>query len=94
METNCPSITTWDCFAFPQTEEKHWKEEVLSHYPGKVMNVGAHMPGIKLMMQNEEGQYGNAVCALMYEGHMLIYDPQKDILEWVLMRGISALLML
>ena len=48
------------------------------------------MPGLKLMMQNEEGWYGNATHALMYEGYMLVYDPQKDISQWVPMRGVSA----
>ena len=86
------SITTWDHFAFPQTEEKHWKEECLSYYPGRVVNVRARMPGIKLTMQNKEGLYDNSAHALMYEGHMLIYDPQKNISQWVPMRGISAVL--
>ena len=90
MVIHRPSITAWDHFTFPQSEEKHWKEEVLSHYLGKVVNVRACMPGIKLIMQNEEGQYGNTTCTLMYEGHMLIYYLQKDVSEWVPMRGISA----
>ena len=85
-----PSTMAWDRFAFPQTKEKHWKEEVLLHYPGKVLDVGAHMPGFKLMMQNEEGHYGNATHALKFEGHMLIYDPQKDVSQWVPVRGVST----
>ena len=84
------STMVWDRFAFPQTEEKHWKEEVLLHYPGKVLDMGARMPGFKLMMQNEEGHYGNATHALKFEGHMLIYDPQKDASQWVPVRGVSA----
>ena len=47
--------------------------------PGKVVNLGAHMPGIKLVMQNDEGQYGESAHALMYEGHMLIYHLHKNI---------------
>ena len=92
MVTCHPSTTVWDTFAFPQNEEKHWKEEVLSYYPGIVVDVGAHMLGIKVMMQNEEGHYGNAACALKYEGHMVIYDPQKDVSQWVPVRGVSTLL--
>ena len=88
MVTHHPSITVWDHLTFPQTEEKHWKEEVLSHYPGKVVDVRAHMPRIKLMMQNEEGQYGNTAHTLKYRGHMLIYDLQKDVSQWVLLRGV------
>ena len=31
------------------------------------------------------------ICsALMYEGHMLIYDPGRNSLEWVPMRGVSS----
>ena len=90
MATHHPLTTAWDRFAFPQNEEKHWKEEILSHYLGKVVDVRAHMPGIKLMMQNEEGSYGNTAHTLKYEGHMLIYNPQKDVSQWVPVRGVSA----
>ena len=89
VATHHPSTTVWDRFTFPQTEEKHWKEEVLLHYPGKVLDVGARMPGFKLMMQNEEGHYRNTAHALKFEGHMLIYDPQ-DISQWVPVRGVST----
>ena len=44
------------------------------------------------MMQNEEECYGNAVHALKFEGHIFIYDPQKDISQWVPVRGVSATL--
>ena len=92
--THRPSTTVCNRFVFPQNEEKHWKEEVLSHYPGKVLDVGAHMPEFKLMMQNEEGHCGNAACTLKYKGHMLIYSPQKDISQWVPVRGVSTSLTL
>ena len=90
VATHHLSTMAWDRFAFPQTEERHWKEEVLSHYPGKVLDVEACMPGFKLMMQNEEGHYGNTAYTLKFEGHMFIYDPQKDISQWVPVRGVSA----
>ena len=37
-----------------------------------------------------KGHYGNATHILKYEGHMLIYDPQKDVSQWVPVRGVSA----
>ena len=64
-------------------------EEVLLHYPGKILDVGAHMPGFKIMLQNKEGLYGNATHTLKLEGHMLIYNPQKDSTQWVPKWGIS-----
>ena len=86
------SVTAWDSFTFPQAEEEHWKEECLSYYPGKVVNIGTHMPGIRLVVQNAEGRCGTPACVLMYEGHMLIYDPGRNLSEWVPMRGMSSLL--
>ena len=93
VATHCWYTMAWDRFTYPQTKEKHWKEEVLLHYPRKVLDVRACMPGFKLMMQNEEGHYGNATNALKFKGHMFIYDPQKDISQWVLVQGVSASLM-
>ena len=59
---------------------------MLSHYPGKSFDIGASMPGFQLMMQNEEGHYSIATHALKFEGLMFIYDPQRDIFQWVLVR--------
>ena len=84
-----PSTTAWDRFAFPQTNQKYWQEEVLSHYAGKVLNISVHMPGFQLMLQNEDRWYGNATHALKFEGSMFIYDPQRDISQWVLVWGVS-----
>ena len=90
--TRNPSSMAWDRFAFLPTKEKHWQEEVQLHYPGKTLNVGTCMPGFQLMLQNEEGYYGIATHALKFEGHMIIYDPQRDISQWVPVRGTSATL--
>ena len=92
VATRHPSAMAWDRFAFPPEEEKHWQEVVLSHYPGKVLDISTSMAGFKLMLQNEEGCYGNTTCALKFEGHMFIYDPQRDISQWVPVRGTSATL--
>ena len=51
-----PSLTMWDSFMFPQVKEEHWKEECLSYYLGKVVNIGVHMLGIRLVVQNAKGQ--------------------------------------
>ena len=42
-----PSTIAWDRFCIPhEMDQKYWQEEVLCHYPGKVLDVSAHMPGI------------------------------------------------
>ena len=83
-------LTAWDSFAFPAAKEEHWKEDCLSYYLGKVVDIGAWMPGIRLVVQNVEGHYGNSMHVLLYEGHMLIYDPARNFPEWVPMRGVSS----
>ena len=42
------------------------------------------------MVQDAEGHYGNSACVLLYEGHMLVYDPAMNFLEWVPMRGVLS----
>ena len=77
-------------FTFPVAEEEHWKEDCLSYYLGKVVNIGVRMPGIWLIVQDAEGHYGNFACVLLYKGHMLTYDPATNFTEWIPMRGVSS----
>ena len=83
VATRCLSNIAWDKFAFPQTDQEFWCEEVLCYHPGKMLDVGARIPGFPLMLQDDEGQYTNSAHALKFEGSMLIYDPQHNIAQWV-----------
>ena len=88
--TRSPSTTVWDRFTSPQMDEKYWWEEVLCHYPGKVIDVGAHIPGFRLMLQSDDGHYASTAHSLKIEGSMFIYDPKRDITQWVPVWGVSA----
>ena len=46
------------------------------------------------MLQDDKGQYTNSDCTLIFEGSMLVYDPQHDIAQWVPVQGMSAALMM
>ena len=72
----CPSTIAWDKFAFPQTDQEFWREEALCFCPGKMLDVRARMTGFRLMLQDNKGQYVNSGYALIFEGSMLVYDPQ------------------
>ena len=50
------------------------------------------MPGFRLMLQDDKGQYPHSSHALIFEGSMLVYDPQRDIEQWVPIWGTSATL--
>ena len=88
----CTSSIAWDKFTFPQTEQEFWREEALCYCPRKMLDVGACMTGFRLMLQDNKGQYPNSGHALIFEGSMLVYDPQHDIVQWVPVWGMSATL--
>ena len=48
------------------------------------------MPGIRLVLHDEEVEYQGVARVLKYEGHMLVYDPQNNGAGWVMMRGIPS----
>ena len=74
----CTSPIVWDPFVFPLTDDTCWREEALCYHPGKTLDVGARMPGFKLMLQDDKGkgEYPYSGRALIFEGSMLVYDPQ------------------
>ena len=92
VATRCPSPIVWDPFAFPLTDDTCWREEALCCHPGKTLDVGVRMPGFKLMLQDDKGEYPYSGSALIFEGSMLVYDPQRDIAQWVPVRGMSSTL--
>ena len=83
VATRCPSPIAWDPFAFPLTDDTCWSEEALCYRPGKTLDIRAHMPGFKLMLQDDKEEYPYSGHALIFEGSMLVYDPQRDIAQWV-----------
>ena len=86
------STITWDQFAFPLTDQEGWGEEALCYHPGKTLDIGRRMPGFRLMLQDDNEQYPHSGRTLIFEGSMLVYDPQRDIAQWVPIRGMSATL--
>ena len=50
------------------------------------------MPGFKLMLQDDKGEYPYSGRTLIFKGSMLVYDPQRDIVQWVPVRGMSSTL--
>ena len=75
VATRCPSPIAWDPFAFPLTDDTCWREEALCYRPGKTLDVGARMPGFKIMLQDDKGEYPHSGHDLIFEGSMLVYDP-------------------
>ena len=76
VATRCTSPIMWDPFAFPLTDNVCWREEALYYCPGKTLDVGTCMPGFKLMLQDNKGEYPYSGRTLIFEGSMLVYDPQ------------------
>ena len=83
VATQCTSPIAWVPFAFPLMDDTCWREETLCYRPGKTLDIGACMPGFKLMLQDDKGEYPYSGHTLIFEGSMLVYDPQRDIVQWV-----------
>ena len=79
----CTSSIAWDQFAFPQTDQEYWREEALCYHTGKMLDIRTRMLGFRLMLQDDKGQYPHSSRTLIFEGSMLVYDPQHDIAQWV-----------
>ena len=73
-------------------DQEYWREEALYYCPGKMLDIRMCMPGFRLMLQDDKGQYPHSSHALIFEGSMLVYDPQWDIAQWVPIWGTSATL--
>ena len=73
-------------------DEEYWREEALCYCPGKMLDIRTRMLGFRLMLQDDRGQYPYSGCALIFEGSMLVYDPQQDITQWVPIWETSATL--
>ena len=76
IATRYTSPIAWDPFAFPLMDDMCWREEALCYHPGKTLDVRARMPSFKLMLQDDKGEYPYSGRALIFEGSMLVYDPQ------------------
>ena len=59
------------------------REEALCDRPGKILDVGTRIPGFRLMLQDDKGEYPHSGRTLIFEGSMLVYDHQRDIAQWV-----------
>ena len=57
-------------------DQECWREEALCYRPGKTLDVGMRMPGFRLMLQDDKGEYPHSGRALIFKGSMLVYDPQ------------------
>ena len=72
-------------------DQKYWREEVLCHHPRKVLDVSAHAcQGFRVKLQNDNRCYSSVAHTLKFEGSMFMYDLQRDIAQWVPVRGVLA----
>ena len=57
-----------------------------------MVDLSTQMPGVRLKLHDQKGNYQGVARVLKYEGHMLVYDPQTNGVGWVAMKGVPSLL--
>ena len=92
VATRCPSPIAWDPFAFPLLMIHGWREEALCTGPERHLTSERVCPDSKSCSRDDKGEYPYSGCALIFEGSMLVYNPQRDIAQWVPVRGMSGTL--
>ena len=85
-----PSTVAWDMFGWPESNRSIWKEDCLPYSPGSMVDLSTRMPGVRLKLHDQEGNYQGVARVLKYEGHMLIYDPQTNGAGWIAMKGVPS----
>ena len=85
-----PLYTTWNMFAWPDSNKNNWKEDCLPYSSGVTVDLSSRMPGIQLALHDEEGKYQGVARVLRFEGHMLVYDLQMNGARWITIRGVSS----
>ena len=85
-----PSPTAWDIFMWLDSNKNNWKEDCLSYSLGVTVDLSLRMPGIRLVLHDEEGRYKGMARVLKFVGHMLVYDLQMNGAGWIVMRGVPS----
>ena len=83
-----PSNIAWDMFTWPDSNKNKWKEDCLPYSSRTTVDLSSRMPGIRLVLHDDEGRYQGVARVLRFVGHMLVYDPQTNGARWIVMRGV------
>ena len=87
-----PSLDAWDQFVWPPATAVPWaltEAEPYGYCRGQAVDLGPVMPGVQLRVTDEVGTYLCTAWALVFEGSILAYNPTRDEVEWVPVRGLA-----
>ena len=62
----------------------------VGHVLGQVVDVGNNMLVYQFQMMEPDGEFMGVTRGLIFEGHLLMYDPTYNVAEWVLICGMAS----
>ena len=87
-----PSMDAWDQFIWPlamAVPRALTEAEPYGYCRGQAVDLGPVMPAVQLRVTDEAGTYLCVAWALVFERSILAYNPTRDEVEWVPMRGLA-----
>ena len=87
-----PSLDAWDQFIWPPAVavlQALTEAEQYGYHRGQAIDLGSVMPVVQLRVMDEAETYLCSAWALVFEGSILAYNPTRDEVEWVPVRGLT-----
>ena len=87
-----PSLDAWDQFIWPPATAIPWtltEAEPYGYCHGQTVDLRPVMPAAQFRVTDKAGTYLCMAWALVFEGSILAYNPTKNEVEWVPVRGLT-----
>ena len=85
-----PSRKVWDKLVFPpplSEESAPRRSQHLGHILGCIVDLGNSMPTFRFRITELDSEFIGVMRGLLFEGHLLTYDPTYNVTEWVPVHG-------
>ena len=86
LARHVPSRKAWDKLVFlsPLSEDNvPCKSHHLGHILGCIVDLNNSLPAFQFQVTKPDGEFVGVMRGLLFEGHLLVYDPMCTIAEWV-----------
>ena len=80
------STWAWDKMVYPPLllqDSMPCRSQHLGHILGNIIDIGNSMLTFQFQITEQDGKFVGVMTGLLFEGHLLPYDPTYNVAEWV-----------
>ena len=92
LAVHIPTLEAWDQMVWPTMVAipcRLTEAELYGYCQGQAVDLGPVMPAAQFRVTEEGGTYLCTVRALVFEGSILVYNPELNEAEWVPVHGLA-----